>query len=121
MEEAEDEDAVGEITVDDLKDIIRGVLNDVMGSEEEEGEAEEAGEEEAEDAEELNLDEILAELDSLNEGEELNELGPEYIAGAAQLVEMFPFLTMQTASLVIGALGAAGLAGFSAIASDMFS
>ena len=32
---------------------------------------------------------------------------------------MFPFLTMQTASLVIGALGAAGLAGFSAIAAKV--
>jgi type II secretory pathway pseudopilin PulG len=47
--------------------------------------------------------------------ETINEIGPEYIEGAKELVEMFPFLNMQTASLVIGALGAAGLAGFSAI------
>lgn len=81
LEEAEDEDAVGEITVDELKDIIRSVMNDVMetGNEEggeEEGEEEEMGpEEEAPEGEdELNLDEILAELDSLNENEELEEV-----------------------------------------------
>jgi len=49
-----------------------------------------------------------------NEGE-LNEMGPEYIEGARQLVEMFPFLTMSSASLIIGALGSLGLIGFSAI------
>ena len=79
LEEAEDEDAVGEITVDELKDIIKDVMAGLMGGEEEgpeEGE-EEAGEEEEapEGDEELNLDEILAELDSLNEGEELDEYG----------------------------------------------
>ena len=77
FEEAEDDDTVGEITVDDLKDIIRDVVSDLMGSSEEEeaGEEEEmAGEEEAEEEEdELNLEEILAELDLLNENEDLEE------------------------------------------------
>lgn len=66
FEEAEDDDTVGEITVDDLKDIIREVVSDLMGSSEEEaGEEEEmAGEEEAGEGEdELNLEEILAELE----------------------------------------------------------
>jgi hypothetical protein len=68
LAEAEDDDTVGEITVDELKDIIRSVMNDVMETGEEEGEAEEAGEEEEvgeEEAgeDELNLDEILAELE----------------------------------------------------------
>jgi hypothetical protein len=115
LAEAEDEDAVGEITVDELKDIIRSVMNDVMETEEEEGEAEEAaeetGEEEAEDAEELNLDEILAELESLNEGEELDEA----VDVIANLIDMFPFLTNQTAQLLLGAFGAAGLTGVAAI------
>jgi len=75
--EAEDEDAVGEITVDELKDIIRSVMNDVMEHEEEEGDEgeaeEEMGEEAPEGEEELNLEEILAELDSLNENEEVEE------------------------------------------------
>lgn len=72
-EEAEDEDAVGEITVDELKDIIRGIMNDVMETEEESGEEEGEEEEAPEGEEELSLDEILAELDSLNENEEMEE------------------------------------------------
>jgi len=74
FEETEDDDTVGEITVDDLKDIIRDVVSDLMGGSEEEeagdeeemaGEEEEvAGEEEAgEEEDELNLEEILAELE----------------------------------------------------------
>jgi hypothetical protein len=116
--EAEDDDEVGTISVDELKDIIRDIMADVMGG----GEEEEAGEEEVEAGEEemeageddLELEEILAEIANLEEGEELEEVA-EYIAGADKLVEMFPFLTMQTASLVIGALGAVGIGTFSAI------
>jgi hypothetical protein len=64
--EAEDDDAVGEITVDELKDIIRSVMNDVMETEEEETEEDEAEEEmdkETPEKDELNLEEILAELE----------------------------------------------------------
>ena len=122
--EAEDDDEVGTISVDELKDIIRDIMADVMGGgeEEEAGEEEmEAGEEEMEAGEDdLELEEILAEIANLEEGDDeegkdLNEIGPEYLAGAKDLVEMFPFLNMTTASLVIGALGAAGLTAFSAI------
>ena len=72
FEEAEGDDTVGEITVDDLKDIVREVFTDLMGgSEEEEGpEEEEAGEEEEgseeeenSEEEELKLEDILAELE----------------------------------------------------------
>ena len=77
-EEAGEEDAVGEITVDELKDIIKSVMSDIMGGGEEEGEMEAGeGEEEgpmemgAED--ELELDEILAEISSIEETEGLNE------------------------------------------------
>lgn len=74
--EVEEDDTVAEITVDDLKDIIRDVVADLLGGPEdeetgedegepghEEGETpeEEAGEGEKED--ELNLEEILAELE----------------------------------------------------------
>jgi hypothetical protein len=70
-EEAEDEDTVSEITVDDLKNIIRDVVADLMGNSEEAGEEEEVGEEEEMAGEEeemagdeeLNLEEILAELE----------------------------------------------------------
>ena len=82
----------------------------------------EAGEEMEASEDDLELEEILAEIanleegdDEMEEGKELNEMGPEYLAGARDLVDMFPFLNMTTASLVIGALGAAGLTAFSAI------
>jgi len=80
LAEAEDDDTVGEITVEDLKDLIRTAVADVLGNSEEVGEEEgpeeeEAGEEEApeEGEDEINLEEILAELDSLNENEDLEE------------------------------------------------
>jgi hypothetical protein len=70
FEEAEDDDTVAEITVDDLKDIIRDVVADLLGGSEEAGEEEEmTGEEEAGEEEEmageeeLSLEEILAELE----------------------------------------------------------
>jgi hypothetical protein len=70
--EAEDEDEVGEITVDELKDIIRDIMADVMageGAEEEESEEEGEGEEGEEMASEddLELEEILAEIEALGE------------------------------------------------------
>ena len=69
--EAEDDETVSEITVDDLKDIIRDVVADLLGGSEEAGEEEMAGEEEEMAGEEeemagdeeLNLEEILAELE----------------------------------------------------------
>jgi len=74
LDEAEGDDEVTELTVDELKDIIRDVLKDVMGSEEEAGE-EEAGEEEdgeveVDDEESIDLDELLAELEKEEEGKE---------------------------------------------------
>ena len=72
--EAEDDDEVGTISVDELKDIIRDIMADVMGGgeEEEAGEEEmEAGEEEMEAGEDdLELEEILAEIANLEEGDE---------------------------------------------------
>ena len=68
-----------------------------------------------EDDEEEEDDEGDEDEGDVEEGKELNEMGPEYLAGAKDLVEMFPFLNMTTASLVIGALGVAGLTAFSAI------
>jgi hypothetical protein len=78
LEEAEGDDEITELTVDELKDIIRDVLKDVMGAEEEEAGEEEAGEEapegeegevEVDDETEINLDELLAELE-MEEGKE---------------------------------------------------
>ena len=87
--EAEDDDEVGTISVDELKDIIRDIMADVMGGgeEEEAGEEEmEAGEEEMEAGEDdLELEEILAEIASLEEGD-VEEGVLDAIKGAAQKV-----------------------------------
>lgn len=109
-EEAEDDDSVGEITVDDLKDIIRDVVAGLMGGEseeeagEEEGpEEEEAGEEEENsEEEELNLEEILAELESLNENEE-----EVYEGELDEMIEQTPELWQVLVG--IGSIAGAGL------------
>jgi hypothetical protein len=69
--EFEEEDTVAEITVEDLKDIVREVVSDLLGGSEETDEEEMAGEDGEMDGEEeitdeedeLSLEEILAELD----------------------------------------------------------
>jgi hypothetical protein len=84
--EAEDDDTVSEITVDDLKDIIRDVVADLLGGSEEAGEEEEEAGEEEEMAgeeeemagdEELSLEEILAELEEGPEEDLENEVEEE--------------------------------------------
>jgi hypothetical protein len=84
--EAEDDDTVSEITVDDLKDIIRDVVADLLGGSEEAGEEEEEAGEEEEMAgeeeemvgdEELSLEEILAELEEGTEEDLENEVEEE--------------------------------------------
>ena len=126
----EEELEIEDMSVEDLKDLIRDIVAQEVGHDESEEEL--PGEEAPEgedmvsmdgDSEEIDINELLAELEGMDKEEvkeeNINEIGPEYIEGAKQLVEMFPFLTMQTASLVIGALGAAGLAGFSVIAAKV--
>jgi hypothetical protein len=115
-EEAEEEDAkegedqeVGDMDVDELKDLIRDIVAQELGNHGEE-EVEDhgdmdAGEVEGGEDETIDLDELLAELDELSEGEEteegveeevneemINEIGPEAIellqglAGAGALI-----------------------------------
>lgn len=69
MLEAEDDDEVGTISVEELKDIIRDIMIDVMGGEEEEEEEEMSTEDD------LELEEILAEIASLEEGDDEIEEG----------------------------------------------
>lgn len=126
-EEGEEEEVeIEDMSIEDLKDLIRDIVSQEVGHDESEEEMPGGEAPEGEDLtgmdsdeEEIDINELLAELDEMDQEETINEIGPEYIEGAKQLVEMFPFLTMQTASLVIGALGAAGLAGFSAIAAKV--
>ena len=125
--EEEEEVEIEDMSIDDLKDLIRDIVSQEVGHDESEeelpGEEAPAGEEDMVsmdgDSEEIDINELLAELEGMEKEEPINEMGPEYIEGAAQLVEMFPFLTMSSASLVIGALGAAGLTGFSVIVSKV--
>lgn len=166
--EEEEELEIEDMSVEDLKDLIRDIVAQETGHDEE---AEiETGEESqddmtsVDDSEEIDINELLAELEGMDESSyskspkdldkkgandgytnpsrrtpansksgnryepgkgskpgretftnegELNE--SDFLPYAAELVEMFPFLTQATASLVIGALGAVGLTGFSAI------
>jgi len=103
------------MSVEELKDLIRDIVAQETGEEAEEVEDLEGDDMTGmEDGEEIDINELLAEIEGMEKEENIEEVA-EYIQGAKELVEMFPFLTLQTASLVIGALGAAGLAGFSAI------
>lgn len=77
--EAEAEDEVGEITVDELKDIIRDVLADVMGGAEEEMDMEVDAEEMGGDEMEMDSEEEL-ELDEKKEVEEVKAELNEAIA-----------------------------------------
>jgi len=86
-EEAEEEVEVKDLTVDQLKDIIKDIVNQELESEEYETEEEETGEEidlsgeeemvkEEEiggDNEEINLEELLAELDALDSDENMSD------------------------------------------------
>lgn len=127
-EEAEEEELdLENMSVEEFKDLVRDIVAQEIGHEESEEEI--PGEEAPEgaedmvgmdsDEEEIDINELLAELAEMDGKEENIEEVAEYIEGAKELVEMFPFLNLQTASLVIGALGAAGLAGFSAIAAKV--
>jgi hypothetical protein len=73
MEEGDDEEEVTELTVDELKDLIRDVLADVLGSDaaaEDEvgGEEEEVTADEEEVSDDIELEAILRELDKKEEG-----------------------------------------------------
>jgi len=106
INEAEAEDEVGEITVDELKDIIRDVLADVMGGGEEEIGDEMEAEEEIED-EEISLDEIIAEIASLDETEDLEEYSSTKMkepsdsasGGAEELIKMIKSAIKKTPSI----------------------
>lgn len=79
MESEEEEINVADLSVDELKDIIKDIISQEMESEEMESEEDEAGEEDmmggeeiegeemGDDEDEINLDELLAELDALEE------------------------------------------------------
>jgi hypothetical protein len=81
-EAADAEMKIADMSVEDLKDLIKDIVNQEVEAEEEETAADEASEEEHAgmdmsdmgDDEEINLEELLAELDALDEGDEEEEL-----------------------------------------------
>ena len=95
--EAEDDDTVSEITVDDLKDIIRDVVADLLSGPEDEEfgkEKEKAGEEEEEEPTEteeedgeLSLEEILAELEEDMNPEEAENAAATALESSEELEE----------------------------------
>ena len=71
-EEEEESEDVADMSVEDLKALIKDIVAQEIGDEED---GEEAGEEmemdgEEEESDEINLDELLAELDALGEGDD---------------------------------------------------
>ena len=113
--EEEEEVEIEDMTIEDLKDLIRDIVAQEAGNEEEveieAGEEMPADDMTGSEEEEIDINELLAELDEA-EGEETLEEGVDIIA---QLIDMFPFLTNSTAAMLLGAFGAAGLTGLSAI------
>jgi hypothetical protein len=79
-EEEMEEESVSDMSVEDLKSLIKDIVSQEIEAEEAEGpeaEEEEAGEEsmsaDGEESDEINLDELLAELDALGEGDDMEE------------------------------------------------
>lgn len=94
MKEAkEDEESITDLSVEELKDIIKDIIHSELEQEEEETpadeESEEAGEEfpgeeeEGNESDEVDLEELLAELNSLDENYGMEEEGKEMEEGVA--------------------------------------
>jgi hypothetical protein len=116
-EETAEGDKITDLTVDQLKDIIKDIISseleaeeyETSGDEEAEMDGEEMGIEMGteepdmeiaeEEENEIDLEELLAELDALNEGEEKEELEEVSSEGIAALVGLIPGVTL-TAALI---------------------
>jgi len=110
----EDEDIkIEDMSVEELKDLIRDIVAQETGEEEAEEDNLEAddmtGMEDGE--EEIDINELLAEIEGMDEQETVDE----NVDIIAQLIDMFPFLNNNTAQMLLGAFGAAGLTTFSVI------
>ena len=124
-EEGEEEELeIEDMSVEDLKDLIR----DIVAQETGQGEEDElgAGEEGPEgqddmvsmdDSEEIDINELLAELEGMDEEEAVNEedLSESIVGDVANTLGT----TMQQAEFIIGVLGAVGVLGTSAIMSKV--
>ena len=134
-EETEEEDVdVKDMSVEELKDLIRDIVSQEVGHDESEEEV--PGEEapEGEDLtgvdseeEEIDINELLAELTEMEDKEgEKNEYMKEgqldeNVDIIYELIQMFPFLNNSTAEMLLGAFGAVGLTGIAAISAKIHS
>ena len=134
-EETEEEDVdVKDMSVEELKDLIRDIVSQEVGHDESEEEV--PGEEapEGEDLtgvdseeEEIDINELLAELTEMEDKEgEKNEYMKEgqldeNVDVIYELINMFPFLNNSTAEMLLGAFGAVGLTGIAAISAKIHS
>ena len=126
-EEGEEEEIeIEDMSIDDLKDLIRDIVAQEVGHDESEEEV--AGEEAPEgedltgmdsDEEEIDINELLAELAEEDKEEENLDEAVFGVDVIAQLIDMFPFLTNSTAEMLLGAFGAVGLTTFAAIAAKV--
>ena len=119
--EEEEELEIEDMSVEDLKNLIRDIVAQETGHDESEEElpGEEAPEGEdmigTDDSEEIDINELLAELEGIDEEEVKEKELNENVDIIYELINMFPFLTNSTAQMLVGAFGAAGLTGLSAI------
>lgn len=118
--EEEDEDIkIEDMSVEELKDLIRDIVAQETGEEAEEVEDLEGDDMTGmEDGEEIDINELLAEIEGMDKEKVKEEKVDEAIFGVdviAQLIDMFPFLTNSTAEMLLGAFGVAGLTSVSAI------
>lgn len=121
--EEEEELEIEDMSVEDLKDLIRDIVSQEVGHDESEeelpGEETPEGEEDMVsmdgDSEEIDINELLAELDEMDKEEVNEENIDENVDIIYELINMFPFLTNSTAEMLVGAFGAAGLTGISVI------
>ena len=124
-EETEEEVEVADMSVEDLKALIKDIVSQEIEAEEETS-AEEAGEEETVDMEmdneennedEIDLEELLAELDSLNENEEeLEEDMTMAQAGLKTITDLFGDADPQAVIAGLVALPAAVVAAYPGLA-----
>ena len=124
-EETEEEVEVADMSVEDLKALIKDIVSQEIEAEEETS-AEEAGEEETVDMEmdneennedEIDLEELLAELDSLNENEEeLEEDMTMAQAGLQTITDLFGDADPQAVIAGLVALPAAVVAAYPGLA-----
>jgi hypothetical protein len=115
----DDEDIkIEDMSVEELKDLIRDIVAQETG---EEGETEEelpADDMTGTEEEEIDINELLRELE---EGDTEKENLDENVDIIYELINMFPFLNNSTAAMLLGAFGAVGLTGLSAISAKIHS